>query len=970
MDSLIAGSHDPQVDPEVLASRLRQSIAGDVRFDRLSRAIYATDASIYEIEPLGVVFPRSVEDVVATVNVCRDSNVPLVPRGAGTGLAGGAVGAGIQLDLSRHMQRVSQLDVAARTVAVQPGVVLDELNAILSPHGLHFAPDVATSSRATIGGMIANNSCGANSIVFGRTVDHVLSLTVVLSDGMVVTWHRDGGNSNAPLRAQQICDGLTKIRDDNFDEICSRFPKVMRSNGGYGLDRLGPPGTPVDPTRILCGSEGTLGVIVEARLALVARPRAKGLIVLHFDDLIAALRATPAIIRHSPSAIELIDKLIVDAGRLQKNSIIYSDFLQGDPAALLVVEFFGESDSDVHDLIQRLASDPDISKVAFATSVVNEIDRQANVWRLRTSGLGLLMSRPGDEQPYSFIEDTAVDPSRLADYIQRLMKILNREDVHAGYYAHASVGCIHVKPVLNLKRSEDVARLHRIAGAVADLALEFGGAFTGEHGDGIVRSSWLEKMYGPRIVDAFRYVKHLFDPHKLFNPGKIVDPLPMTENLRYGSDFRSLPVKTYFDYSEHGGPAELAAMCSGVGQCRQRLVGTMCPSFMATGDEQHTTRARANALRMALSNRPLLSGLDDPALDEVMDLCIGCKACKTECPTGVDMAKLKAEFLARRNLTRGASARAQLIADFPRRLAGASRFPRGYNFLAQNMIVRKLIDKRYALDARVPPPKLARQTFQTWWRKRLRKRSESRISNPRAKAVYFVDTWTNYICPEVGIAAVKVMEQYDVEVACPQVGCCGRPSISQGMLAECRDLASHNIERLQNWVARGYLIVGTEPSCLLTLLDEYPQLVRTQAARRVAKNALLLETFLAQIAPVDSGNAAPQARRQILYHGHCHQKALVGTSHANELLNRAFAGGASEINSGCCGMAGAFGHESEHYEISRAIGEQRLFPAVRARGNADVAISGFSCRHQIEHHTGVRPKHWIEFVAESISANP
>lgn len=956
-----------EAPPSNLETRLRAALQGEVRFDRLARAMYATDAGIHEIVPLGVVYPKSIEDVVAVVRECHKEGTPIIARGAGTGLAGGAVGAGIQLDFSRHLTRIGRFDPAARTVEVEPGVVLDELNATLAPCGLQFAPDVATASRATIGGMIANNSCGAHSIVFGRTVDHVAELTVVLGDGEVVTF-RDDAESSVP-RAARIERNLANIRDDHADEIARRFPKVMRSNGGYGLDRLGPLGSPARAVKVLCGSEGTLGLVVGAKLRLVPIPTRTGLVVLHFPNVHDALAATPAVLNHRPAAVELIDKLILDAGRANPAFARRRDFLRGDPGALLVVEFFGDTDGEVAEQVKTMTLDSTLFSKTYAAVEVLDPARQADVWKIRTSGLGLLMSKPGDPQPYSFVEDSAVDPARLADYIARFAEIMDREGVHAGYYAHASVGCIHVKPVLNLKRGEDIEKMRRIAEAAADLAVEFGGAVTGEHGDGIVRSCFLEKVYGPRIIEAFRQVKQLFDPHALLNPHKILDPWPMTANLRQGSDFSTKTVKTYLDFSEHGGMAGLAGMCSGVGQCRQKLVGVMCPSYMATGDETHTTRARANALRLALSNRGLIAGLDDPALEEVMDLCVGCKACKSECPTGVDMAKLKAEYLAHKHLKHGADRRARFLADMPAQIARAARFPRLFNFLAGTSLAGAFAEKRFGLDRRIAPPKLATRTFRQWFRRR----TASATPHPRGSVVYFVDTWTNYFTPQVGVAAVRVLEHLGFRVHCPHTLCCGRTAISQGLLAEAQQLAESNVRTLGNLVPPDVTIVGTEPSCLLTLVDEYPQLVRAGGARRIAAQSMMIETFLAQLLQTQLEATSELFRAgagvALRYHAHCHQKAIIGSADAMTVLRRAFGAGATEIDGGCCGMAGAFGHEVEHHDVARAIGEQRLFPAVRTRGDAHVAVSGFSCRTQIEHHTGVKARHWIEYLADRLSHN-
>ena len=955
---------------EGLAKTLRAAITGEVRFDDLTRTIYATDASIYEIIPRGVVFPRGVADVVATVKACRDGGVALVPRGAGTGLTGGAIGTGVALDLSRYLDRIGSLDVEARTVEVEPGVVLDDLNRHLAAHGLQFGPDVATSNRATIGGMIANNSCGARSIVYGRTVDHVLELTVVLADADVVTFAAeapaaDAKNSAPQRRAAEIEARLGRIRDTYHSEIQERFPQVLRSNAGYGLDRLGAPGTPTSAIPLLCGSEGTLGIVVGAKLNLVPLVRHQGLVILHFDDLLSALEIIPAILQHSCAAVELVDRLILEAGRLNVALSKHCDFLQGDPAALLVVEFLDDDAGAMVAKMGRLAADREVSARAFAAVPVPEAERQAHVWNLRKSGLGLLMSQPGDRQPHAFVEDTAVHPARLREYIERVSTSLKDEGVDAGYYAHASAGCLHIRPVLNLKDGADVERMGRIADLVSDLVLEFGGTMTGEHGDGIVRSCWLEKLYGPAIVEAFREVKELFDPAGLLNPHKIVDPWPMTDHLRYGAGFQSRAVKTHLDFSAYGGMAGLAEMCSGVGACRQRLMGTMCPSYQATRDEQHTTRARANALRVALSNRGLLEGLDDPQLAEVMDLCLSCKACKTECPTGVDIARLKAEYLSRRNQMLGVPPGARLVADLPHLARLASWFPRISNFVARSGPVRAFVERRYGFDRRIPLPRFAHQTFRAWYRGHVRKTPPAVAR--RGNVIYFVDTWANYFVPQVGIAAVKVLERAGFNVLCPETVCCGRPAISKGLLTEAKQLADQNVLTLARLTRSGVPVIGTEPSCILTLTDEYPQLVRTQAARRIAAQTVMIETFLRRLLDTDPNALGPLKRETLIrYHGHCHQKALIGSEDALALLRHFGAEESSEIDSGCCGMAGAFGHEKDHYDVARAIGEERLFPAVRNRGEASIAISGFSCRHQVEHHTGAPVKHLIEYLADAL----
>jgi len=976
---------------------LRRRVRGDVRFDRLHRTLYSTDASLYEIVPAGVVLPRDTDDVVAAVEVCGRLGVPIVARGAGTGIAGGAVGWGVQLDFSRYMTRIGAYDAATHTVEVEPGVVLDDLNAALAPHGRHFPADVAPSNRATLGGMIANNSCGSHSVYYGRTVDWVAELTVVLGDGSVARWPqlpweelpptRRAGRSEAaqrPIlprsaaeetpaelaepasaREREIRRVLARVRAASRADVLERYPRVLRRNGGYALDRLCM-SSGLNPATIVCGSEGTLALVVGATLRLAPTPAARGLVVICFDDVLDAVGAAPALLAHRPSAVELVDERILAAGAPEIPAGARARFMQRVPRALLACELYDDDEASLAARLRGVAEEAEGLRGAREVNVVADLPTQAAVWNMRNRGFGLLMSRPGDRQPYEFIEDAAVDPSRLRAYIADIDALLRAEGIDGvAYYAHASVGVIHVRPVLNLKQRDDVARLRRIAERVCDLVARYGGAMTGEHGDGLVRSEWHERMYGTRIVAAFGEIKRAFDPAGLLNPGKIVAPLPMDQRIRYGADYRRLPVRTRMDFGPHGGPAELAGMCSGVGQCRQKLTGTMCPSYMATLDELHTTRGRANALRAALSNRGLLSGLDDPALDEAMDLCLQCKACKSECPTGVDMAKLKAEWLYHRNATRGAGRGARFLAAAPLLARLGGTMPAISNYFLQRPWVRGLLETWFGVDRRIAPPAFARESFRAWFDRR---GGGAAPDGRRGRVVYFADTWTNGYWPQAGRAAVALLEAAGYAVLAPALGCCGRPLISKGLLDEAARGARENVAALHALLDGSTWIAASEPSCLSALIDEYPALLRSAAARQVAERARSVEALLVAAAEGGAMPAASSAAggRRVLLHGHCHQKALWGTSDALHFLRSVAGVDAREINSGCCGMAGSFGHETAHYDVARAVGEQRLFPAVRARGDAEVAVCGFSCREQIAHHAGVTPRHALEIAAEAL----
>ena len=947
-----------------LERALNAALAGEVRFDTLSRAIYSTDASVYQILPAGVVIPRSASDVINTVRICREAGVSITARGGGTSQSGQAVGAGVQIDFSKYMRRILAIDPDRATAVVEPGIVLDELNRQLTPHGLELPLDLSTAGRATIGGMIANNSSGTRSIVYGSTIDYVRELKVLLADGSVVTMgpldasevDRKCGQADLEGRCYQV---VRDLAGRHAAEIDRRYPRILRRVGGYNLDRFVRPDGAFDLCKLIVGSEGTLGLVLEATLALVPPPRARALIVAQFRELGDAMTATPVILQHGPSAVELMDRHLLGMTRGKREFEPLCAFLVGDPGAILIVELTGESVDELPHRLDRLQADLEGRGLATHVHRAVETPAQARIWKLRQAALGLSLAEVGDTRAISYVEDTAVAPERLREYIDRFQAVLEEHRTRAIFYAHASVGLLHIRPAVNMKTAEGVGRFARIAEQISDLVLEFGGALSAEHGDGLVRSPFQEKMFGPILYDAFRQIKRTFDEAGVFNPGKIVDAPPLTENLRYGTAYRTNDVPTMFDFDDFGGLSRAAEQCGGVGTCRQTLAGTMCPSFMATREESDTTRARANALRLAISGQLGPDGLTDPALYPVLDLCFECKACKSECPTGVDMARMKSEFLHQYQQAHGVALRSRVLASAERLAAWGSRLAPVSNWIADNAVARWLNERTLGLDARRRPPRFSRRTFEAWWRRRLAARPV--LATPSGPTVaVFADTFTNFYEPGHGIAAVRLAEKLGVRVVVPSRVCCGRPLISKGFLDRARRQAAATAEALFPLVEAGVPIVFVEPGCYSAVRDDHPLLLRGelgQMARRVAEACLTFEEW-AEAAFQSSGGAS-RARidagpRRVLLHGHCHQKALVGIGPAVRLLSRIPGCEVVDADSGCCGMAGSFGYEREHYAVSEAAGERRLFPAVRGRAASTTVVApGFSCRHQIRHFTGV-----------------
>lgn len=953
---------------EALRRDLDAAVDGDVRFDKISRALYSTDASVYQIEPIGVVIPRSAEAVARAVEIAARHGVPITPRGGGTSQAGQAIGAGLVLDTSKHLNRVIEINPDQRWARVEPGVVLDDLNAALRPHQLRFAPDVSSASRATVGGMMANNSSGARSVIYGKTIDHVREQRVVLSDGTLAHFRPlpahelDVARAGDSLEARAYRE-VPDLAVRHAAEIDRRFPKVLRRVGGYNLDAFVDRSLPVDLTKILVGSEGTLGFIVDATVGLVPLPAAKAVLTIEFDELLDALGATPLVLRHGPSAVEVMDDFILSHAKehstldAQRRSMIDTD-----GSSLLCVEFYADRQDELVGRLEAVERDLKGEGVRCRSRHVMDAAAQQRIWSFREAALGLSTATKGDGKAISFVEDTAVAPEKLRDYIERFVGIVQRHQTTAGVYAHASVGCLHVRPVVNLKTADGVAKFEAIATEVADLVLEFGGALSGEHGDGLVRGAFNERMFGSELYQAFRQVKATFDPQRLFNPGRVVDTPPITSHLRYGAGYATPNPVTHFDFGDHGGFGRAVEMCSGVGLCRKTREGTMCPSFMVTRDEAHSTRGRANVLRLAMAGQLGDAGLSDRGVHDVLDLCLECRACKSECPVGVDVARYKSEFLSGYWDRHGTSLRARVFGNVRSAAEWGSRLAPVANALINSTPGRWINEQLVGIDRRRTLPSWTGRTL----RHRMAERGRAMGRRPPIKggptAVLFADTFTNYEAPDIGVAAAEVLEAAGIGLRLVPHGCCGRPLISQGLLPEARRLAFDNVNALFEIADRGDAIVFLEPSCLSAVKEDAPALLKGPAkarARVVADACVLFEEYLER--ECAEGRAALHLRAgpaAIQLHPHCHQRSMGLAAPARALLSRIPNAAVIDLEAGCCGMAGSFGYTRDHYDVSKAIGERKLLPAARALGPDDVLVAaGTSCRHQVADLAGVTALH-------------
>lgn len=960
--------------------------------DMAQRRAYATDASVFQELPVAVAIPFNEQDLSALVHFAATQKYSLIPRTAGTSLAGQVVGNGIVVDFSVHFNQIMEVNVTEKWVRLQPGVIRDDLNRYLRPLQLQFGPETSTANRAMIGGMVGNNSCGLHSISWGTTRDHLMEVRGFLSDGSPVVFRAYSIEEVEKICGEKTLEGhiyRTLIgllsHPDHQQTIQTRFPKpsIKRRNTGYAIDRLlqHQPFSKNGPLFNLCpliaGSEGTLCCITEVKLALMDLPPAHNVLVCgHFQSLRKCMEANTIAMQHRPEASELVDKLILDFTHGHPLYARYRFFIEGDPEAVLMVEFFGETYAQAMDRAEALIADWRSKEMGYAHPVLHGSDI-AKAWELRKGGLGLLRNMPGDAQPVNLIEDCAVDVQDLPDYTDDIAALLERHGLQASYYAHAGAGELHIEPIINLKTAKGQAQFRAVLTETVELLKKYGGSLSGEHGDGRLRGEFIPALMGEAVYDLFKQVKEAFDPHYLFNAGKIVRTPPMDTHLRYAPEKPSPVVPTVFQFLETGGILAMAEKCSGSGDCRKSpgAGGTMCPSYMATRREKDTTRARANLLRQFLSQfADTGNAFDHHALKEVMDLCLSCKGCKSECPSAIDVAKMKAEFLQHYYDAHGVPLRSQLVGHFSGLMRVVSWFSGFYNYLYSHNSSRRFLNRIAGFHPHRTMPLLHDTTLLGYYRRHVQHLS---VRPPKNGTVYlFCDEFTNYNDVPAGIAALRLLRALGYETIIPVHGESGRTWLSKGLVRRAQKTAVRNVRLLHPLISAETPLIGLEPSAILTFRDEYPDLVhpsRRAVAQQLGQNALLLEEWFFR--EVEKGHIREEQfteeKKHIWLHSHCHQKALTGSTLLEKMLSFPVNYTAESIPSGCCGMAGAFGYEREHYDLSMQIGGLVLFPAVQKIKEQELlAAPGTSCRHQIKDGTGKPALHPVEIMWEALKKSP
>lgn len=949
---------------------LKKKLNGELHTGEAIRRIYATDASAYREVPLAVAIPKTEKDIKKLIQFARENQTSLIPRTAGTSLAGQVVGGGIVVDVSKHFTQILETNIEEEYVWVQPGIVRDELNRELAKHGYFFAPETSTANRAMIGGMIGNNSCGSNSVVYGSTREHLLEVKAFLSDGSEVEFKETEDLRGSSEVETQLYESISEILLDqkHVERIKKEFPKpnIPRRNTGYALDLLAqmkpfnPKGRPFNFCSLIAGSEGTLAFVTAAKLNITKLPKGhKRLVCIHTKTIDDALKANLIALNYQPYACELMDHYILEATARNKEQAENRFFVEGEPKAILVVELIGETEKEVDIRILNFLTELGKQRLGYAFPIIKGVDI-TKVWNLRKAGLGLLSNIPGDTKPAPVIEDTAVDVKDLPNYIADFNKILHKHDLYSVHYAHAGSGELHLRPYLNLKTEEGVKLFRTIAEEIADLVKKYEGSLSGEHGDGRLRGEFIPRMIGTENYELLKKVKRTWDPDNIFNPGKIVDTAPMDTSLRYETNQVTPEFETMLDFSKDEGIVRSAELCNGSGDCRKSELtgGTMCPSYQATRDEKDTTRARANILREMLTRSKKANPFAQPEIKEVMDLCLSCKGCKSECPSNVDMGKLKAEWQYQSMKESGFPFRTKMIANYAKSMQLFEKAPWAYN------LTRNLSKPMLDFAGKRSIPKMAKQTLRNWFDTKFRP-----LHRESKKTVYFFfDEFTNYLDVEIGKKAIMLIDRMGYEVRAANHAISGRAYLSKGMLGEARELAKENVSIFHSLLKKDTCLVGIEPSAILTFRDEYPDLLRGKEkdqALKVAERTFTIEEFLSK--ELDAGNLKSDdlshQKRKILVHGHCHQKALSSMTPTMKVLKAAEKFDVQMIPSGCCGMAGSFGYEKEHFDVSMKIGELVLFPKVREADEGTVILaSGTSCRHQIWDGTGRVARHIVEIL--------
>ena len=943
-----------------LFEELRHSLKGEFYSDDISKRIYSIDASLYQIIPTAIVVARDSEDISKTIAISYKYKTPVIGRGAATGITGGCIGSGIIIDTSKYMQNIIDINYEEGYALCQPGVVQDQLNKELAAKGYCLGPDTSTGNRATIGGMTANNSAGAHSLRYGKMVDHVISVRVILSNGDVVTFGEETEESFKEKMALDTREGdifkaVYKIISDNQNDIEVAFPKIQRRVSGYNLDEL-TKGFPINMAKLIVGSEGTFGIIDFIKVKISRKPSNTVLSILHFDNFEDALNKVDTILKHKPFSLELIDKTVIDLGKVSPMMEGQLDWLKGSPEMLLVAEFDASTPGGALNKQKAFTEAIEGSDFCYHNSPLNDKKSQSKVWKLRKAGLGILMSKRSNERAIAFLEDVAVPLDKLAGFLTFFRKYFTDKSKEIGFYGHAGVGCVHVRPMLDLSKEADRNLMIESMKEIAQMVKDLGGSLSGEHGDGITRSWLHEKMFGPKVYKLFKDLKTAFDPDNLMNPGKIIDSLDPLENLKVDMNTQQINLNTQYTFSDEGGWNFAVDMCNGNGECTKKDTGLMCPSYQAYEDERHSTRARAQSLQYALNGGISYNDLMGKKLHDILDLCLECKGCKTECPSSVDMAKMKSEYLYHYQEKNGYKFRSRLFANVSKHSEKASKFPALTNFV-NSLAPTRWIFNMIGIAPQRELPHFASKKFSSWIKTTTNLPAEREI-------VLFNDTFNEYNTPKIGIYTSNILNQLGYKIIYPEYKCCGRPMISKGMLKEAKVQAQKIVSLLLPHVKNGLKVVGLEPSCILTIADDYPELLNTEEAKTVASACMTIDEVLVEAIEENRFDLQFHVNKMdVLFHAHCHQKALRGTESTLKVLSALPGVTPKEIDSGCCGMAGSFGYEKEHYDMSMAIGEKRLFPEIRkASVLTEIVSNGTSCRSQISHGASRNAQHLVEFI--------